>query len=210
MPVDPEDLRQYYASLSDEALLAIARADLIDMAQNLYDEEFARRRLHEPRHVTEFASPEEAGDVDYAMSDDGEKPGWLDEAVEVYSQAAHTGVTPERTVQARDVLEAAGVPCYLDAHEIDEEESAALRTTHEWRLMVPGTLNLRATSVLERDIFNVDFEAEWKTHLETFSDAELRAMNPQFVFCGLFDKIERVTRAYSEELGRRKLASEST
>ena len=38
--------------------------------------------------------------------------------------------------------------------------------------MVPGNLNQRATSILERDIFNPEFEAEWKTHLEMLSDEE--------------------------------------
>jgi hypothetical protein len=58
---------------------------------------------------------------------------------------------------------------------------------------------------LDRDIYNDEFEAEWKTHLETFSDKELRAMNPQVVFCGLFDRLERAKNAYAEELARRKL-----
>jgi ABC-type Fe3+-hydroxamate transport system substrate-binding protein len=70
---------------------------------------------------------------------------------------------------------------------------------------VPGNLNLRATSVLERDIFNQEFEGTWQAHLETLSDAELRQMNPEVVFCGLFDKVERVNRVYEDELARRKL-----
>ena len=73
---------------------------------------------------------------------------------------------------------------------------------------MPGNLNLRATSVLDRDIFNQEFEATWRTHLETLSDAELRKMSPQVVFCGLFDRVERVTNAYADELVRRKLTSE--
>jgi hypothetical protein len=71
--------------------------------------------------------------------------------------------------------------------------------------MVPGHLNLFATSVLERDMFNAEFEAAWKTHLETLPDSELRTMNPQIAFCGLFDRVERVTRAYDEEIRRRGL-----
>jgi hypothetical protein len=62
---------------------------------------------------------------------------------------------------------------------------------------------------LERDIFNADFEAEWKTHLETLSDEELRAMTPQSAFCGLFDRVERVTKAYDEEIASRRLRPES-
>jgi hypothetical protein len=75
--------------------------------------------------------------------------------------------------------------------------------------MVPGKLNMRATSVLDREIFNAEFEANWKTHLEALSDEELRAMNPEVAFCGLFDRIERVNRVYEEEVARRRLNSES-
>jgi len=45
MPVDPEYLHQYYASLSDEALLAIDREELVDTAKNCYDHELGQREL---------------------------------------------------------------------------------------------------------------------------------------------------------------------
>ncbi len=35
------------------------------------------------------------------------------------------------------------------------------------------------------------------------SDQELAKAKPQEVFCGLVDRIERVKRAYTEELSRR-------
>ena len=63
---------------------------------------------------------------------------------------------------------------------------------------MPGNLNLLAASVLDRDIFNEDFEAEWRTHLETLSDAEVLNLSPEAVFCGLFDRIERVNRVYTD------------
>jgi hypothetical protein len=75
--------------------------------------------------------------------------------------------------------------------------------------MVPGKRNLQATSVLEREIFNQEFEADWKTHLAALSDEDFGAMHPQAVFCGLFDRIERVNRVYDEEIARRRLRSES-
>jgi hypothetical protein len=58
MPVDPEYLRQYYASLSDEALVAVNRADLVEMAQKYYDNEIGQRRLAKE---TSGQSDEEAG-----------------------------------------------------------------------------------------------------------------------------------------------------
>jgi hypothetical protein len=45
MPADPKFLRQHYASLSDEALRAINRADLVDAAQSCYDDEVKQRDL---------------------------------------------------------------------------------------------------------------------------------------------------------------------
>jgi hypothetical protein len=62
---------------------------------------------------------------------------------------------------------------------------------------------------LERDIFNAEFEAEWKTHLEALSDEEHDAMTPQSAFCGLFDRVDRVTKAYDREIARRGLRPES-
>jgi hypothetical protein len=57
--------------------------------------------------------------------------------------------------------------------------------------------------VLDRDLYNKEFEETWKTHLEMLNDEELREMKPEVVFCGLFDRVERVKRAYEEELDRR-------
>ena len=71
--------------------------------------------------------------------------------------------------------------------------------------MVPGNFNLQATSTLERDLFNQEFETGWKTYLEVLSDEELLAVSPETVLCGLYDRIERVTRAYEEEVARRRL-----
>jgi hypothetical protein len=191
MPNDPKYLREHYASLSDEALLNIDRADLVETAQRCYDDEVARRRA--AGHDTE---PLGAGD----------KPDWLDDASEVFSRVDRPGALPADDIaDARDALEAEGIPCYLDLAELPQVEQAPNPPTHVWRVMVPGNLNLRATSVLDRDLFNADFEAEWKTLLETLSDDEVIEMNPELVFCGLFDRIERVTRAYDAEIARRKL-----
>ena len=215
MELDPEYLRQHYDSLSDEALQAVDRNELVEMAQRILDEEIGRRGLGQPRDTrrtriipTQPDTPDEEAYLDSEPPDTGDKPGWLEDAAEVYSQTVFTGTAPAPdAANARDVLEAAGIPCYLDLSEIPQEKSAGLEPTHQWRLMVPGELNLRATSILERDIFNADFEADWKTHLETLSDVDLRAMNPEAVFCGLFDRIERVIRVYDEEIARRKLKS---
>jgi len=56
---------------------------------------------------------------------------------------------------------------------------------YRWRVLVPGNIKLHAVSILDRDILNEEFEAEWKTHLETRPDKEVRDMTPQVTFCGL-------------------------
>lgn len=192
MPVDLEYLRQHYASLSDEALLEIDRSELVEAAQKCYEGELAARGL---------GSAESVG-----QKPGLDKPGWLDEASEVYSRIDAPGAAPGADLaDARDALESAGIPCHLERSDVPAEQNAAPKPTQVWRLMVPGDLNLHATSVLERDIFNAEFEAQWKTHLEMLSDEELQAMDPQDTFCGLFDRIERVTRAFDEEIARRGL-----
>jgi hypothetical protein len=52
-------------------------------------------------------------------------------------------------------------------------------------------------------MFNQEFEEIWRTHLKILSDRDFAAMTPKTAFCGLFDKIERVTRVYEEERRRR-------
>jgi hypothetical protein len=194
MPVDPDYIRQHYRSLSDEALLKIDRAELVEAARNCYDDELTQRKL-EKRRVLEADKPEPA-------------PEWLHDAAEVYSCLVVAGTTPaQEMANARGVLEAAGIPCHVQVKEPEEEPESNFfkQAPEELVLMVPGRLNQQAASILDRDIFNEDFEAEWKTHLEQFTDEEVREMNPREAFCGLFDRVERVTRAYQEELARRGL-----
>jgi hypothetical protein len=202
MAADLQYLREHYASLSDQALMAINRSDLVEAAQKCYDDEVARRKLT----LRSSRAPDPADDSIELEEELDQEPEWLEDASEVLSRPAHSGSTPtDAMVDAQNVLGAAGIPCYLDLSEIPETDLAAPSPTHLWRLMVPFNLNLQAASVLDRDIFNRDFESAWSTILETLSDEELRAAKPEVAFCGLFDRVERVTRAYDEELARRKL-----
>jgi hypothetical protein len=206
MHLDTEHLRQHYASLSDEGLLAIDRGDLVEAARMIFDLEVARRKLT-PRRPWPFDETEEDdAEVDSEPYGGGE-PGWLADAIEVssYCVASKTAPSPDSAVDARDALEAAGIPWYFDLSEIPPEKSLLPYGTHVWRIMVPGKLYLRAVGVLERDITNTEVEAYWKTHLEALSDEELREMTPQVAFCGLFDRIARVSRVYGEEMARRRL-----
>jgi hypothetical protein len=194
MQLDTEFLRQHYASLSDEELQAIDRADLVEAARQIFDEEVASRKPAGPRAARTAMAPQ----------DEEVEPDWLEDAAEAYSSYPRPGTTDpsEGSVDARDALEAAGIPCHLELFEEPEQEE---RSRYRWRVLVPGKLIHRATSVLDRDVFNAEFAAQWKAHLEMLSDEELRVMEPQYAFCGLYDRIERIERAYDEELERRRM-----
>jgi hypothetical protein len=210
MQIDLEQIRRHYASLSDEALLDIERADLTEAAQKCFDAEFderglGKRRVSVARAAVAGPTPEsDVEEMDAAEPfGDGDEPqeqtDWLSEAAQVYSAVDRPGAAIASDADhARAVLDDAGIPCRLERVDIDE-------TTSEWRLLVPGNLNLQATSILDRDIFNGEFEAEWRTHLAEFSDDELIEMRPEVVFCGLFDRVERAIRTYDEEIERRGL-----
>src|SRR5271165_5534674 len=195
MPLDLEYLRRHYASLSDDALLALDRADLVEAARGIFDEEVHQRelaRLERPARARRLPD-QEVDDTD-----------WLEDAAEAYSRYAAAGAAPApEAVDARNILEAANIPCHLELYQEPEEERGDLQ--YRWRVLVPGKLIDRAISVLDRDIFNAEFESQWRAHLEMLSDDELRVMEPQYAFCGLYDRIERINRAYDEELERRGL-----
>jgi hypothetical protein len=194
MQLNPEFLRQHYAAMSDEELQEVDRADLVEAARRIFDEEFASRESPGPAPVRPTMAPRQ----------EEVEPDWLEDAAEAYSSYARPGTTDpsEGSVDARDALEAAEIPCHLELHE-EPDEGQQFR--YRWRVLVPGKMLHRATSVLDRDIFNEEFEHQWKSHLEMLTDEELRVMEPQYAFCGLYDRLERVNRAYDEELERRRM-----
>src|ERR1035441_594032 len=111
MQLDTEYLRRHYASLSDEELHAMDRADLVEAAQRIYDEELRQRELSSPPKSvsrTQYRAEEDV-ELDEASAD-GSAPGWLEDAGEAFSSYARPGTTqaPE-AVHARDVLEAARI-----------------------------------------------------------------------------------------------------
>ena len=192
MAVDINYLRRHYASLSDEALLEVDRGELVAAAQECYDSELKSRGLGANGQPAASGAP----------------PDWFDEAAEVFSRVDHPGAAQAPEVEAaRQALEDAGIPCHLEFAAMPEEAGQSRHASQERRLLVPSQLNLHAMNVIDRDIFNDGFEAGWRSHLEMLSDEELESTDPEDVFCGLFDRIERVTRAYREELERRGLGA---
>ncbi|MBY0373861.1 MAG: hypothetical protein K2Q23_07690 [Bryobacteraceae bacterium] len=194
MTPDPEYLRRHYASLSDEALHEIDPSDLVASARRIYEEELARREAP-AQPLTESARP-----VSFAEEDD-----WLEDAAEVYGALVLPGTTPgPQAAAARRALEEAGIPSELEVVDAEGEDERLPPGTKRWRLLVPGRSALHAASVLDRDLFNEQFENEWRTHLEMLTDEQVAAMTPRVVFCGLFDRLERITRVHAEELARRR------
>jgi hypothetical protein len=194
LQVDPDEFRRHYASLSDEGLRELDRSELTGAAQRYYDEEVGRRDL----------SPQEEPE----QLEDRAEPDWLGEAACACSYTSFPGSSSAAdAAKARGVLEDAGVPCYIVIHELEQDpppdDEPVLH--HEYQVMVPGALNLQATSVLDREIFNVDVEAGWAVHFQALSDEELHALTPEVICAGMEDRIMRLKRAYAAELDRREL-----
>lgn len=203
MAIDIEHLKRHYAELSDDALLAVDRDELVEEARRCLDEEIASRSVEELPEADAAGVDDEhegapAGEPIQIDWEDAEMPEWIEDSAMVFSAANYPGASSDPVANACAALLAANIPCYVQTVELDPPNS-------EWRVLVPGHHSYRAMSVLERDLFNIEFEEGWKTHLELLSDQELHEMNPRYSFCGLFDKIERVVRTYNEELNRRGL-----
>ncbi len=193
MQIDLESLRRHYASLPDDELLALDRTELVEMAQTCYDQELARRGL---AAVGDLASDADAED----------KPDWLEEAACACTfSRQRENQTPPDAENAFDALDAAGIPCHLVVHKMDPPVAPA--PWFEYRLMVPGNLNMQASSVLDKEIFNSEIEAGWRTYFESLTDEELRAVDTEELFGGLRDRLERATKAYDEALKARDVPS---
>lgn len=189
MKVDTDYLRRHYAEISDEALREIDRNELVEAAQKCYDEEVARRH-------SEPAAPAAPEPPDFVEDEDG--PDWLDGAACVCTFTNTPGSdSGADAAEARDAIEAAGIPSHITLEETGEERPA------EYRVLVPASRTLEALSILDRDVFNARLEAEWTAHLAGLSDTELRALSPDLMCAGLLDRADRLKKAYQDELARR-------
>jgi len=190
----------HYVSLPDEELLALNRDHLIETAQKCWDEGVERRGLNELRE-SDAASDDEAGEAETAFEGDLE-PDWLEDAICACSFVG-AGSSASDAVK---VLDEAGIPCELKTVEV----SSALGhpAEYEYRVMVPAALNLKASSILDKEIFNPQLEADWRQHFQSLTDRELGALNPSMICLGLADRIARLKRAYNDEVTRRFRHSE--
>jgi hypothetical protein len=125
--------------LSDDALLATRREDLISSAQECYDEELSRRGLN-------FEAPVSAGiAVEDAASEQGPSS---DEPVSIA-----TFTVAEEASLARGLLQSASIPSHL------ANEYAGLGG-FQLRLMVPAAFVEQAFEVLGAEISDEELAAQ--------------------------------------------------
>ena len=190
-------MRQHYGSLSDDEPLAVERNELTDAAQKCFDEKVERRGLDEAQE-SEAAPDEEAYAV--ATSAASVDPDWLQDAACACSFVSQPGGSAASDAEnAREVLQDAGIPCQVFAIEV-AASMGDQPAQHECRVMVPGALNLKATSILDKELFNLQLEADWRTHFASMTDGKLGALNPDAICAGLVDRVARLRRAYNDEV----------
>jgi hypothetical protein len=132
LEIEPEELRRYYAELSDEGLLSINRNDLTELAQPYYDDEIAGRGLHDE------------------SSSDVETDAGHEELVVV-----ETFVSPEEAALGRALLRSAEIPAYLE-----NELTSAWTGIGGLRLMVPRSIFEQAKEILETRISEDELAAQ--------------------------------------------------
>ena len=198
--IDAAKLREHYAWLSDEALLAIDRTELVEEAQAIYDEEVRQREWER--------SPEgiEASDPSLLAIDIGPEPDWLEDGACAYRIFLRPGRTPpvaEDAGQARLHLRAAGIPCHIVIKPLNEWDDDS-PPRHEVCVMVPGELQLHAASVLDHRIFNPAEEESWRNNLSTLTDEQFKTLDPDIFCAGILDRAERLRRVYNDEFAKRR------
>lgn len=198
----------------------IDRSDLAPVAQEIYDQEIARRGLDHPpeQEVEAFHRPlpifKAGADRGFASElradNDGPPPAWLEDAVCSWSADIYPdGDYMVTGAEVQTALREAGVPNRIVVKPPEPKPKPKPPSTSHglYCVMVPGDRATRACSVVERKVFNRMAEAEWRSQLQGFSDEELRALNPEDFWGALLDRAERMQRAYVDEIERRKLQS---
>ena len=138
MDVNTQDFKDHFNLLSDEALLAVNRGELVPVAQQCLDEEIAKRGLN-------LAATE--ADEEPAMAEDEPSPEEEDLAV------VATYDVPEEGETARQTLENAGIPARL-IQDPDDMQGVQME------LMVPERRVLEALEALGLQISEEELAAQ--------------------------------------------------
>jgi hypothetical protein len=148
MKLDPAELRKQYESLSDDALLAMNREDLVDLARQIYDEEVESRGL---------------GSTAVVGTESGKLPE--NESGEEMVEAAVYDSRSEARL-AKSFLLSAEIPCELE-NELALDDSPL-------RLLVPASLLDQALDVLSAEISEEELAAQAEAAGEHESDEKGR------------------------------------
>jgi hypothetical protein len=207
MRIDRRDLGRHYSSLTDEELVSMRRDDLTSTAQVIYDEEIAHRRLGEKLADEEEIEKSDTGleGVNELLDSEHPEPEWPDSAVCVCSFDISPGSNSmEKASLAQTVLQKAGIQSHLTlVRDTSDDDRGAERAIVN--VMVPIRLTLHASSILDRDLFNEEHEAEWQTQLNVYSDKDLLALDPDLFCAGSLDRAARMKKVYAKEMAKRKL-----
>jgi hypothetical protein len=203
MQIDRRELGEHFASLSNEELLDLKREDLTEAAQGIYDLEIANRGLDMAPIIESGIEETEASfnERNYESDDETADPEWHQEGVIACSFADVPGDNAEKAAGAQTALQTAGIPSHLKVSQYPNDPYKTIE------VLVSIRFAMHASSILDRDLFNDEFEAKWREHLDMLSNADLSALDPDIFCAGLLDRVERLKRVYAEVLEKRKSKS---
>ncbi len=202
MQIDRRELGKHIASLSDEELLNTKREDLTKVAQRIYDLEIANRRLDRAsttkRRIETTEASFSAGD--YPNDGETSDPDWHQSGIVVCDIMDQPGEdAADRISKAQMALQAAGIPSHLNVKRYPQDRYNSME------ILVPVRYAMHAHGIVDRDVFNDEFETYWRNHLGLLSTEDLLALDPEIFCIGLLDKIARMKRVYAEEMTKRNL-----
>jgi hypothetical protein len=199
MQIDRGKLGEHYAALNDEELLDLKREDLTEAAQGIYDLEIARRGLDKELAAERGIERTKASlnESHYGDDDETSDPDWHQDGAVVCVFVDTPGSnSAERTSKAQTSLQAAGIPSHLRVkREVDSSGMPDPYDTME--VLVPVRCAMHAAGILDRDLFNNEFETHWRDHIGMLSNGDLLALDPDNFCAGLLDKLERMKRVYA-------------
>ena len=124
------------------------------------------------------------------------QPEWIKDAV----SAATFGEDETETIQeAEEFLSQVGIDCYVFKRFPEREDQNVV-----FQILVQPGQHLAALAILDRDLFNPreDMEALFAP----LTDQELLDIDESVIVTGMKDRMERMVRAYEDELLKRGLA----
>jgi hypothetical protein len=142
MEISLDDFRRHFELLSDEALLATNREDLVEKARACYDEEVQRRGLN---HSPESDLVAAGGNEEETAAEDPE------EAEELVLIAAYN--IPDEANLARGLLQIAGIPTQM-------RNALAAVGGIDLKLFVPASFEEHALEILATEISDEELAAQ--------------------------------------------------